>query len=550
MAQQENSWNLPRLDPFPAAAEILTPVWVNRTVWALLVLGIVVRAIRYFLAFPLWPDESYLAENFLDRGFLELTQPLDYIQIAPILYLWLQHAVLKLLGFSELTLRFYAFACGIGSLFLFRYLAGRLLQGTAYLLAFGVFAVAYPLIRYSAEAKPYGGDMFVSLVLLTLTVQWCRQPGNRRWWLALTLAMPLALTLSYPAVFVAGGTAATMAAVLWRRGRLRDWLLWGVTCLAIAAGFAAVQLGSAQAQMARSGQQQQNAFAAAFPPFDSAAKLALFVLASNTSESMAYPIGGDHGASTFTTLFCLGALVILVRARRYSFALLCTAPLALCFVAAALHRYPYGNHARFALFMAPIFCLLTGLGAAAFLALLKSRRWSTVGPVKAALAVLVVIAAGSAVRDFFKPYKEPCWGRNRDFARWFWCDKAQGAELACYVNDMQGKKATSDLASIYYCNERIYSGRLAKHQPLRLDLVSKDHPLGVARFRPVSATAGDDIEFLHWLESKKSEYRLVGRENFPMSFWVQRDLKCIEFVELYEFVPNEPHVADQPPVKR
>ena len=115
---------------------------------------------------------------------------------------------------------------------------------------------------------------------------------------------------------------------------------------------------------------------------------------------------------------------------------------------------------------------------------------------------------------------------------------------------MQGKKATSDLASIYYCNERIYSGRLAKHQSLRLDLVSKDHPLRVARFRPVSATAADDAEFLGWLESKRSEYRLVGRENFPMSFWVQRDLKCIEFVELYEFVPNEPRVADRPPVKR
>ena len=219
----------------------------------MLFVGIIVRSIRYFLQFPLWPDESYLAENFLDRSFLELTQPLDYIQIAPILYLWLQHVILKLLGFSELTLRLYGFICGIGSLFLFRYLAGRLLQGTAYLLAFGTFAVAYPLIRYSAEAKPYGADMFVSLVLLTLAVEWCRQPGNRRWWWALTLALPLALTLSYPAVFVAGGIAATMATVLWRRGSLRDWLLWGVTCVAIAGGFAAVQLGSAQGQMATLG---------------------------------------------------------------------------------------------------------------------------------------------------------------------------------------------------------------------------------------------------------------------------------------------------------
>ena len=66
-------------------------------------------------------------------------------------------------------------------------------------------------------------------------------------------------------------------------------------------------------------------------------------------------------------MFCLAALVILIRSRRFSLALLCTTPLALSFAAAVLHRYPYGNHARFALFMAPIFCLLTGLGAAAFL---------------------------------------------------------------------------------------------------------------------------------------------------------------------------------------
>ena len=70
--------------------------------------------------------------------------------------------------------------CGIGSLFVFRHLAGRLLQGIAFLLAVGVFAVAYPLIRYSAEAKPYGPDMLVSLALLTLTVEWLRQSAAIR----------------------------------------------------------------------------------------------------------------------------------------------------------------------------------------------------------------------------------------------------------------------------------------------------------------------------------------------------------------------------------
>ena len=200
---------------------------------------------------------------------------------------------------------------------------------------------------------------------------------------------------------------------------------------------------------------------------------------------------------------------------------------------------------RIPLFMAPIFCLLTGLGAAAFLSLLKNRRWSAAGPVKAAMVVLLLIAVGTAVRDFFKPYKEPCWGRNRDFARWFWCDKAQDAELACYVNDMHGAKAGGDLASIYYCNQRIYSARLAKQEPVHFDRVSKNHPLRVARFHGLSETAAEEAEFCRWLESKETEYRLVRHESFPMTFWIQRDLKCVEEVELYEFVPAEQHVASQ-----
>ncbi len=277
---------------------------------------------------------------------------------------------------------------------------------------------------------------------------------------------------------------------------------------------------------------------------------ALFVVTSNTSESMAYPIGGDHGASTVTTLLCLTGLVVLLRNRRFSLALLCAAPLALSFAAAVLHRYPYGNHARFALFMAPIFCILAGLGAAAFLSLLKNRRWSAAGPLKAALVFLTLVAVGTAVRDFLKPYKEPCWGRNRDFARWFWCDKAQDAELACYVHDMHGKKTGGDLASVYYCNQRIYLDRLAKRQSPRLDQVSKNHPLRVARFHPAATTEADEAEFRRWLESQEAKYRLVARESFPMTFWVKQERKCVDQVEVYEFVPVEQQVADRPQLIR
>jgi hypothetical protein len=50
-------------------------------------------------------------------------------------------------------------------------------------------------------------DLFASLVLLCLAVEWWRKPGERRWSWALAAVVPLALLLSYPAVFVAGGVA-------------------------------------------------------------------------------------------------------------------------------------------------------------------------------------------------------------------------------------------------------------------------------------------------------------------------------------------------------
>ena len=86
-------------------------------------------------------------------------------------------------------------------------------------LAVGVFAVTYSGLRYAAEVKPYAGDLMVSTLLLWLTVRWWRQPDDTRWLWALVAVVPLALGLSYPAVFVAGGASLAVAAVLCAPGR-------------------------------------------------------------------------------------------------------------------------------------------------------------------------------------------------------------------------------------------------------------------------------------------------------------------------------------------
>ena len=560
---------LPPLDPFPAAAESLTEARIRRILLGFLLLGVAVRAIRFLLCFPLWPDEAYLAHNYLDRSYLGLLKPLDFIQIAPILYLWVQKTLVSLLGFSEYSLRLYSLLCGVASLFVFRYLAGRLLRGTALVLAFAVFAVAYPLVRYSGEAKPYGADMLISLILVTLAILWQEQPERpRRWW-ALTLAMPLAVLFSYPAAFMGGGICLAMAIeLLLRRDRRRQsWLRWIVVCAALAGG-AAVLFGlCAREQMEKSGPAQQKAFQSIFPPpLSSPGELAIYLLANHTGDPIAYPLGGKSGAGALTALCCLTALILLLRSRRFFLVALCVFPMVLNFAIAAQHEYPYGSHARFFLYMGSLFCVLTGLGGAAILAWIRGlRRPASPYPkgtvpfssdenrdsphvlVVATLWLLAAIAVGISVRDFWKPYKDPCFQRDRDFARWFWTEKSRDGELVCLKHDFGGRvfycrPEGDDLASIFYCNQRIYWPRLARGEKPQWKNISKTRPLRCVRFRPSITTPRDEEDFQAWLRATMTarKLELVGREAYPISFWVGDEFVCVNEAEVYEFAPREP----------
>ena len=214
MAQDETPPILAPLEAFVGEEALLSAQAQRRWLLALMIVGLALRLTRYLLRFPLWEDEAGLSANLLDRGYGELLQPLHYCQVAPTLFLWGQLTVVKLLGFHEYSLRLVPFLSGLASLTLFRHVAARLLRGATLVLAVGLFAVAYPMTRYAAEAKPYGCDLLLSLALLALTVQWLRRPDQTRWlWGLAGLVVP-AVGYSFPAIFMAGGVSLTIAAAI------------------------------------------------------------------------------------------------------------------------------------------------------------------------------------------------------------------------------------------------------------------------------------------------------------------------------------------------
>ena len=192
-----------------------------KAIWAFVWLGVILRVVTYLLNFPLWGDEAFVAVNLIARGYGDLMRPLDYGQVCPLFFLWLELTAVKVFGFSEWSLRLIPTVCSVASVFLFAHMAGRVTRGPARLLAVGIFCVAYYPIRHGAEVKQYSTDLLAALILLALAIEWWRHPDKSRWLWALAAVVPLMLGLSHPAVFVAGGISVALTVKVWARVKRR-----------------------------------------------------------------------------------------------------------------------------------------------------------------------------------------------------------------------------------------------------------------------------------------------------------------------------------------
>ncbi|MBN2291579.1 MAG: glycosyltransferase family 39 protein [Pirellulales bacterium] len=534
------------LGVLPLEEEPLAQRTVDQVVWALLFLGLAVRVVRYALCFPIWQDEAYLAMNYLDRGYLGLTGALDCHQVCPLFFLWAQYTSVKLLGFSVGALRLVPFLCGVAGLFLFRHLAARVLQGTAFLFAVGIFAVAYPLIRYSCEAKPYNCDMFFSLVMLTLALEWWRS-RDTRWLWALTAVVPFALGFSFSCAFAGGGISLAVGLGLIVERDRKGWAAWIFYNAVLLGSFALLYAISARHQAAGELQWMQDYWRFVFPPLGSPLEFAKWLVVVHTSEMVQYPLGGARGASALTAVCCTAALFFLWRRRQCMLAVFCLAPLAPNMVAALIHRYPYGGHVRFALYLAPAVCLLAGLGAAALLVRRgKSGKKQGRPAVIVVVALFVIIAGVSIVRDFAFPYRTTSVRQHRDFARWFWPVSQRDALVICWETDIEeGRDSPARLApaaALYLCNREIYSRR-----SIADSAAGKNGLLRCVRFesftpgkkRSIFGSPTDDRVFAAWLKKTQANYKLVSRQTYtlPMSTSRGRDAppEWIDEVTMFEF---------------
>jgi hypothetical protein len=549
---------------------------MTRAIWMFVALGLLMRTLRYLLQFPLWGDEAALAANLLEHGYLDLLRPLDFQQVAPALFMWIELWITRLLGFHEWSLRAFPFACSLASVVLFRHVAGLIFGGKVFnnwkhsgelarfarangtnetgnesphfklaeLLAVAIFSVSYYPLRHGVESKQYASDLLVSMGLLTIALEWLTNP--RRTWLlwCLAAAGPIALGLSHPAAFVSGGIALALLPIVWQFGTKRVWIPFVAYNAALVIAFVMIYLWSTGPQIAAASDEgiMRSYWAHAFPPITRPLPLALWFLTIHAGQLFAYPVGGadvGSGAATFAC-FVIGALLF-CRSERRSILTLCLAPFALTLFAAALERYPYGGYARTSQHLAPMICLFAGAGGARIISWLGQDRAQRKVQY-AFLGILAAFAACIMVQDIIWPYRTEHDRRVREFARWFWHDKGIDTELVCARADLQQTffRQTYLWRGIaqYLCNQRIYSKRdhNGGRQP-DWDAISREHPLRCVVFsRP--GLSRDEAAFVSWLQNLRARFDWVGyeRNDFHKPHEHGPD---IERIEVYDFVPKD-----------
>ncbi|MBY0526290.1 MAG: glycosyltransferase family 39 protein [Gemmataceae bacterium] len=372
----------------------------RRLALLLLLMGLTCRTALYLLNHPLYMDEAFVTLNVVDRDYPGLARQLDESQVAPLLFLWGERAVYEALGPAEQALRLVPFLAGITALVLFWHLARRLVSPPAAAVAVGLLAVSRWPLHMTSQVKPYSLDLLASVVLLSLAVHWLRRPERLRWLVLLVLVTPIAVGVSYPAVFVAGGVGSVLLVAVWRRAGQPARLLVVAYGMMLAGSFLFFDVLIGQRQLGPPGDRlhdyMMDYWTGAFPPAEGT-PLAKWLVLVHFGPLMGYPYGNGYAAGAITfPLFLVGAWACW-RTGRHQLAALCLIPFALTLTAAFLHKYPYGGCTRMSQHLAPAVCLLAGLGLVRLVRLcscspaFQGRAIRTVGCVLAAYGVGLVV---------------------------------------------------------------------------------------------------------------------------------------------------------------
>lgn len=193
-------------------------------------LGILLR-IDLWWTKPFYGDSFALKAGIISQSFTQLlTGPVGFNQSAPVGFVLISKAIGELSSYDNRALTLMPLLCGIVSIFLFSKLLSRARMVLGKPLFLFLFAVNPSLVLYSADFKPYGVDLLVSLLCINVLLSFSE--GKRPWktFAALCSISPL---FSMPSFFLLPVSFIYVAhihlwdpIVIWWRNRAEERVPW------------------------------------------------------------------------------------------------------------------------------------------------------------------------------------------------------------------------------------------------------------------------------------------------------------------------------------
>lgn len=329
----------------------------------IMLVGAALRIRHYLGNRSFWLDELFLALNLQSRSFAELAGPLDWDQMAPLGFLWIERAALAAFGDSELALRFPPLLASLATLALSYPVARLILDRPGSALAATLCALLPGSVYFAAELKQYAFDEFACVALVGLAAA-CAQRRAQGPLVALAVAGVVMPWLSHPSAFVLAGAGSGLFLKAWIERDRRSALVIVLASTAWLASFALhlVQSGAIGSETAAG---MRQFWAALFmpSPLHPKAWMEWMLVWGTKAFGFVQPYGLHQSMDVSLLALFLAALGVAALARHPWLIALLLGPVVAALLASALHLYPFAS--RFLFFFSPALGILVAAGVMA-----------------------------------------------------------------------------------------------------------------------------------------------------------------------------------------
>lgn len=154
--------------------------WLQKLLLCFITFGIIASILNLLNCRSLWLDEAMLALSLVNRSYLELLQPLEMDQVAPIGFLFIEEFFTTLFNNQDWSFRLFPFISFLSSIFLIYILSKQLFKSTIIaLLSCAFFSLNLSILLYAIEVKQYIIDVFIGLLIAVSALYFQKQQNQK-----------------------------------------------------------------------------------------------------------------------------------------------------------------------------------------------------------------------------------------------------------------------------------------------------------------------------------------------------------------------------------